>query len=283
MNLDDGQNSAYPGPAYLAIDVGGTKTLLTVFSAYGELLFKNKFPTEKKYEQFLKSLKPQLDQLKSQYRLVAACCALPGTIDRQNGLGEHFGNLPWENVPAKKDLSEMLNVPVFIENDANLAGISEAKLVEQQYKKVMYLTVSTGIKSGITVDGKLVPELADSEPGQMVLEHDGKLEKWERFASGKALVERFGKPAKDQDDPAVWAQFAPDVARGMDALMAIVQPDVIIIGGSVGNFLEKYIEPLTAELKKLQNDMVEIPPIIKAQRPEEAVVYGCFEFIKQNL
>jgi len=283
MNNESGQTPMLQIPAYLAIAVGGTKTLLAVFSEKGELIFSQKFPTEKNYEKFLKNLKAEIDKLAVNYRFIACCCALPGKIDRQLGLGEHFGNLPWQNVPAQKDLADILHMPVFIENDANLAGVSEAKLVNEAHKTVMYLTISTGIKSGITVDGILVPELADNEPGQMVLEHEGKLQKWEDFASGRALVSRFGKKASEQEDPAVWAAFAHDVALGIEALAAVVQPGIIIIGGSVGNYLEKFLQPLQAELKAMQNDMVEAPPITKAKRPEEAVIYGCYEFIRQKL
>jgi glucokinase len=133
------------------------------------------------------------------------------------------------------------------------------------------------------VEGKIDPELDDSEAGRMVLEHEGTLKKWEEFASGKALFERFGKKAEQLDNPFAWKAYAKDVARGLEALLAVLQPDAVVIGGSVGAHLEKFEEPLKRELMKNADKMVAIPPIIKAVKAEEAVVYGCYEYIKQKL
>jgi glucokinase len=114
------------------------------------------------------------------------------------------------------------------------------------------------------------------------MKHDGKLQKWEDFASGRALVQRYGKKAKDLNDASAWKQFAKDIALGLDELIAILQPQIILIGGSLGTYFYKYGNLLTTELKKYQNSMVSIPPIVQAKRPEEAVVYGCYDFIKQH-
>lgn len=268
---------------YLAIDVGATKTLLAVFSEDGKLIHEQKIPTNHKYGQFLAEVASviQNEHFKKQ-QISAACCAIPGRIDRDTGIGTSFGNLPWKNVPVRTDFEKILaGTAVFIENDAKLAGLYEA-LIHKKYKKVLYLTLSTGIGSSFIVDGKIDEAYADAEAGHMVLEHEGKLKTWEDFASGQALVERFGKKASELDNPFAWKAYAKDVARGLDALLAVLQPDAIIIGGSVGVHLEKFSTQLKGELKKYGNNMVPIPPIIKANKTEEAVIYGCYEYIKQN-
>lgn len=268
---------------YLAIDVGATKTLLAVFSQDGKLLYEKKLPTNHEYDQFKKDLGQHLspDELKTS-EISAVACAIPGKVDRRQGVGITFGNLPWQNVPVVADLEKILpGVPVFVENDANLAALYEAH-AHKKYKKVLYITLSTGIGSGLIVDGKIDPAYADSEDGHMVLEHEGKLTKWEDFASGHALVERFGQKAERLDNPFAWKAYAKDIARGLDVLLAVLQPDVVIIGGSVGAHLEKFLPQLEQELKKIVGNMVNLPPIIKASKPEEAVVYGCYKFIRQN-
>ncbi len=272
------------GAKYLCIDVGATKTLLAHFSKNGRVLNEYKFPTPKKYQDFLKDLESALQRPEfHEPQIAAACCAIPGRVDRQHGVGLRFGNLAWANVPILDDLAEILGkIPVFVENDAKLAGLYEA-LLYKEYKKVLYLTLSTGIGDGIIIDGKIDPDFADSEAGQMVLEHDGKLQKWEDFASGRAFKQKYEKKVADVDNPYIWKQYSKGLAVGIDSLAATIQPDLIIIGGGVGAHLEKFIEPLSAELKKFQNNMVQIPPIIKADKAEEAVIYGCYEFIKQNL
>ncbi|HET9850230.1 MAG TPA: ROK family protein [Candidatus Saccharimonadales bacterium] len=267
----------------LAIDIGGTKTLIAVFDGSGRKIAEYKFPTSKNYEQFTKELDAALSANFANYQIKAVCCAAPGELDRSRGIGVVFGNLPWKNVPLKQDLQKLFpGAAVFIENDAKLAGLSEAVLLQKKYKKVLYLTISTGIGDGIIIDDKIDPDFTDSEPGQMVLEYNGQLQKWEDFASGRALVKRYGKKASEIDDPVIWEAYAKGIARGLNELLAILQPDVVVIGGGVGTHFDKFSSYLLAELAKMENDMVKTPPIIKAQRPEEAVIYGCYELIRQT-
>jgi predicted NBD/HSP70 family sugar kinase len=267
---------------YLAIDVGGSKTLIAVFNAQGQIVEQFKFPTSKSYPEFLGQLADAITNKLTNQAFTACCCALPGELDRKDGVALRFGNLPWKNVPIKKDLEKIIGfLPIAIENDAKLAGLSEA-LNHKQYRKALYLTVSTGIGDGIIIDGKIDADFTDSEPGQMVLEYNGKLTKWEDLASGRALVAKYGKRASEISDPGIWKEFSRGLARGMIELIATLQPDVIIIGGGVGSHFDKFSTYLMAELAKLENEMVKSPPIIQATRPEEAVIYGCYEFIRQT-
>lgn len=268
---------------YLGIDVGGTKTLLAAFSAEGKILKEHKFPTPPKYQNFLSQLEAALVQF-SEYRISACCCALPAIIDRTKGVGVEFGRLEWHNTPIKKDLETLLpGVKIEVENDAKLAGLSEALLTRSEYKNVLYITIGTGIGDGIITNGKIDINFQDSEAGQMILEHEGKLMKWEDMASGKAIVTKYGKIAQDITDPAIWQQYVKCLAPGIDALVATLQPDVVIIGGGVGTHFDKFRVQLNEELKKYENKMVKMPPIIKAKRPEEAVIYGCYDYIKQGV
>jgi glucokinase len=268
---------------YLAIDVGATKTLLAVFSKDGKLLHKQKIATNHKYDQFLAdiSMALQAEEFKK-HQNTSLCCGIPGQVDYQHGIGITFGNLPWKKVPIRKDLEKITGLKTYVENDANLAGLFEAQS-HKKYRKVLFITLSTGIGSGFILNGKIDEAYADSEVGFMVMEHEGKLKVWEDIASGEALVERFGKKAVELENPFAWKLYARDVARGIDVLLAVLQPDIVIIGGSVGAHLEKFIAPLKKELAKFSNHMVSIPPIIKATKVEEAVIYGCYHYIKGKL
>lgn len=273
----------HSSPVYLAVDIGGSKTLAAVFSEDGKILHSSKIPTDKNYSKFLVSLEKLIPTLNPGYKLRAACCAVPGLLDRAAGVALNEGNLPWHNVPIREDVSKMLgDIPVLIENDAKLAGLSEA-LLHKEYRKVLYLTISTGIGDGIIIDGIIDADFLDSEAGQMVLEHEGKLQKWEDFASGRALHSRYGKKASEIDDPSIWQQYVKGLSQGIDTLVATLVPDVIIIGGGVGAHFDKFGSFLDQELRKYENHMVKMPPVIAAKRPEEAVIYGCYEYIRQNL
>lgn len=268
---------------YLGIDIGGTKTLLAVYTEAGELSQKLKFPTSKKYAAFLDDLMDALKQLGNP-QVRACCCALTAIIDRKKGIGITFGNLKWKNVAVKDDLKQLLGgIPVLIENDSKLAGLHEGILLQKRYKKILYLTLGTGIGSAVVTDGKLDEALLSSEAGHMVLNHNGKLEKWETFASGRAIVARYGKKAAEITDPAIWKTYAKDVAQGLDPLIAAVAPDAVVFGGGVGSHFDKFGHFLREELQKYKNNMVPIPPLLEAQKPEEAVIYGCYDYIKQNI
>lgn len=267
---------------YLGIDVGGTKTLLAVFSSQGKILEEYKFPTPKKYLDFLSELEKALQEFKD-HHFTTCCCAVPGKVDRKTGIGVVFGNLAWHNAPIKNDLAKLLDhAKVLLENDSNLAGLHEALIFHKKYKKVLYITIGTGIGDGIIMDGKIDPDFADSESGQMMLDYDGKLTRWEDIASGRALVERYGKTGNEIQDPKIWQQFAKDLSLGLVELIAALQPDVIIIGGGIGTHFNKYADFLKAELKRHETPMVPIPPVIQANKPQEAVIYGCYDYIIQH-
>jgi predicted NBD/HSP70 family sugar kinase len=268
---------------YLAVDIGGSKTLLAVFSEKGQKLAQQKIKTSHDYKKFLAEVKKQIEQVTRDYKITDCCCAVPGRLDRERGIAFDLGNLSWHNVAIKKDIAEMMEkVPVTIENDGNLAGLGEAKLLREKYKKVLYLTVSTGIGDALIIDGKIDAELVNGEAGKMILEHGGILEPWEDFASGRALKEKYGKLASEISDTAIWREFSRNLALGLNILLAIVQPEVVIVGGGVGAHFEKFGAKLEEELKKMHNKLVPIPPIVQAKRPEEAVIYGCYDFIKQQ-
>lgn len=268
---------------YLAIDIGGTKTLLAVFSEDGKIVDQKKVATNTSYDLFKDELKQILLDNFGSYEFSNCCVAVPGTIDFATGTALAFGNEPWRNVPIKADIQQLLtDVLVLIHNDAKLAALSETTLLQNKYKKVLYLTISTGIGGGVITNGTIDPDFENLEPGQMLIEYHDQIQPWEDFASGRALKTRYGKLASEIEDRATWQNYAKDLTAGFENLLATVRPDAVIIGGGVGAHFEKFKGFLEEELAQINNPLVPLPPLLKAQRPEEAVIYGCYEFIKQN-
>jgi glucokinase len=268
---------------YVAVDIGGTKTLVALFDAHGKQLRQLKFPTPKDYAEFLKDLGSTFKELKVEKPL-RAVVAVPGKVDRTKGIAIAFGNLEWENLHIQKDIKKLLHCPVRIENDANLAGLSEALLLKGKYKKVLYITVSTGIGGVLVVNGTMDPDTLDAEPGQMLLEHDGKLQRWEEFASGKAIVARFGRRASDIDvsEQAIWYAVSRNIAIGLIDLIAVYTPDAVVIGGGAGSNLHKFLDRLLEQLEIYENPLLSIPVIRQAANAEEAVIYGCYALAKDS-
>ncbi len=264
---------------YLTIDIGGTKTLLARMKKDGKIEESIKFPTPVLYKEFLKQLTENIEKITTG-KWEVVCVAAPGKIDHKTGIAVAFGNLTWKNVPIRDDVRSITRCHVLIENDAKLAALSEARLLETKYHKVTYLTVSTGIGGGTIINNVIDPNLEDAEVGHMLFEKDGVLVPWESFASGKAIVRRFGKLASEIDDPEVWKVISYDLAMGIIDVAANIQPDIIIIGGGVGSHFKKYGKFLNAELKKYESPMVPAPKVVAAKHPEEAVIYGCYELIK---
>jgi predicted NBD/HSP70 family sugar kinase len=264
---------------YLGIDIGGTKTLLASLTNDGVITERVRFETPKDYADFRKALEDNIVKL-STNNFLACGVGVPGMIDRKHGVGIAHGNLPWRNIPIEADVHKVAHCPVVVDNDANLAGLSEAMLVKHRYDRVLYVTISTGIGTGIIINQEIDPAFADSEGGNILLEHDDKLQRWEDFASGRAIVKRYGQKARDITSQTTWKHIAHDIAVGMIDLIAVVQPQVIIIGGSVGNYLERFEKPLEDYLKSYEMPVVPIPPVIKAQRPDDAVLYGCYDLAK---
>jgi predicted NBD/HSP70 family sugar kinase len=265
---------------YLGIDIGGTKTLAAVLDDTGVIQEKLKFPTNVDYDQFLIELATTIRGFSIQ-DFKACGLAMPVTVfDRKNGVGVNFGNLPWKNVSIHRDVEKIADCPVVIDNDAKLGGLSEALMLKDEFSKVMYVTVSTGIGLSFVEDGVIDENFGDGGGRSMLFEHKGKLTPWESFASGRAIVDRYGKMAMEITDEPTWSLIVRDLAPGILQLIAIMQPEVIVIGGSVGTYFERYGSLLIAELKKFELPLIKIPEIRGAQRPEEAVVYGCYDLAK---
>ncbi|HSX33871.1 MAG TPA: ROK family protein [Candidatus Saccharimonadales bacterium] len=266
---------------YLAIDIGGTKTLVASLTDAGVIEERHKFETPKDYANFKTVLADSVAHLSTK-SFVACGVGFPGKIDQTAGVGLETGNLPWHHVSIRDDVADTVHCPVVVNNDAKLGGLSEAMLLKTSFSRVLYVTISTGIGIGLITKQHIDEGLADAEGGQMPLEHKGKLEKWESFASGAAIVRRFGKQAHDINDEDTWRIIARDIAVGLVDLIAVIQPEVIVLGGSVGAYYDRFKAPLEAILQDYSTPLVPIPPIKKAERPEEAVIYGCYDLARET-
>lgn len=271
----------YTNGMYLAVDIGGTKTLLAVFDENGKIVAEDKFPTSKKYNDFLKILASRVAALTKEHRIRACCCAVPATeLERSQGVAMAYGNLDWTNTPIKRDLATMLpGVEVLVENDAKLAGFYEA-LILKEFKKVLYVTIGTGVGIALIINGVIDTEIGDPGGRGIIMDHGGKLVAWDDLSSGHALAAKYGLKASEINDPKIWHDYVKDLARGLDILIGIAAPDVIVIGGGVGAHYDKFGHFLQEELRKYESDKLPIPPIKKALKPEEAVIYGCYAYIR---
>ena len=280
--MDDRTSATRAGTCYtsymiVAVDTGGTKTLIASFGESGRVTQHSKFPTPPTTAEYVQVLSQELEKLFGNQTVDAIVVALPGII--KDGVAVWCNNLKWRNFDAATALKGVLDdAPVFIENDANLAGLAEARQLKEIPALALYVTISTGIGSGIITDGVIHHALRSSEIGRTLVEYDGQVREWETFASGKAITRIYGKYARDITSKRTWHEIADRISRGFLATIPVLQPDVIIIGGSIGTYFSHYRVDLRSLLKEHLPAHIPLPRIVQASHPEQAVIYGCYYY-----
>lgn len=133
--------------------------------------------------------------------------AVAGPLDSQKGIVFATPNLAnWENVPLRDILQEQYRVPIYLGNDANVAALGEQAFgAGRGCKNVIYLTISTGIGSGIILNGQLVEGFSGTagELGHMTINWQGEdcscgnIGCLESMASGTAIARRAREAIMD--------------------------------------------------------------------------------------
>ncbi len=263
----------------VTIDTGGTKTLVTSFGRDGKMGESIKFPTPGEPREYVKALKNVVRERYGDKKVDLIVVAFPSAI--VDGVAKWAPNVGkgWVNVPVYNLIKDILpGVPLLLENDVNLAGLGETRILKTIPTGATYLSVSTGIGAGIITNGHIDPGLRKSEAGHMRIEYDGRIQAWESFASGKAIVRVYKKYAREITSKRTWRQIADRISRGLLVYIPITQPDVIIFGGSVGTYYERYGDYLEEILRTNLPPHIPCPKLRQAKHPEEAVVYGCYYY-----
>lgn len=249
----------------------------------GKIKKSLRFPTPATTDDYVRILRETVETQFTSVKPKAVVVALPGIV--REGVAVWCNNLGWRNFDAERALAGLggKNVPIFIENDANLAGLGEAKHLSPIPRAVLYVTVSTGIGTGIITDGHIDPALRYSEGGRSLVEFGGEVREWESFASGRAIHEAYGRFAREISSKRTWNQIADRISRGFLATIPILQPDTIIIGGSIGTYFGRFAPELESILIEKLPPHIPCPEIRQAAHPEEAVLFGCFYYAKDCL
>lgn len=145
------------------VDIGGTNTVLGLVTRDGECIAEVTFPTQE-YAEFsdyiarlAKEIKKLLDQFKNEYALVGIGIGAPNGSYKTGEIID-AANLRWKgSLPINNELTNIFNLPVALSNDANAACMGEMLFgAAKGMKNFVYITLGTGLGSGIVVDGKLV-------------------------------------------------------------------------------------------------------------------------------
>lgn len=267
----------------VTVDTGGTKTLVASFNEDGILGEQIKFATPQDSTEYIKQLRTiVVDRYKDQ-TVEAIVVGSPGII-KDGIIIWGGGNLPWENFDITSELKGVLgNTPILIENDAKLAGLYEARILKPIPPQVLYVTISTGIGTGIITDGHINPALRNSEAGHAIIEFEGAPQEWEKFASGKAIYNTYGQYAHDITDQHIWDQIVYRISLGFLEIIPTLQPDTVVIGGSMGTYFDKFGPQLQNLLKDKLPPHIACPTFVPAKNSELAVIYGCYYYAIDNI
>ncbi len=184
------------------------------------------------------------------------------------------------NVQVKKTLEDLTKLPVHVGNDANCFTLAEARLGAGKGKSVVAgITFGTGVGGGIVLDGKVfegahgyAAEFGHMllQPGKPPYKTDDLRGEVEQFLSGTAMGKRCEAAQSPEDylDGAACSFMQPDIYREVAWLCAnllyMLDPDVIIFGGSAGHSLAKHVDAIEAELKKWLMPGTPLPTIVAA-------------------
>lgn len=212
----------------------------------------------------------------------------PGIANSSTGVIERANNLGFENTPMVKYISEAIDKPVFIENDANAAAYGEYVAgAAKGAKNAVCITLGTGVGGGIIVDGRIYAgsNFAGAEIGHTVIEVDGaqcscgRKGCFEAYSSATGLI-RMSKEAMAQFPESIMNKMAEEkgkvtartsfdamragdkaaknvvdkyikyLAAGITNTINIFQPDVLCIGGGVCNEGDPLLLPVKALVEK---------------------------------
>jgi fructokinase len=152
----------------------------------------------------------------------------------------------WANTDVGGEIGRRIGVPVAFDTDVNAAALGEHRWgAGRNLRTLWYVTVGSGIGGGAIVDGTLLHGLSHPEFGHLRVPHDRTEDPFdgvcpyhgdclEGLASGPALEARWGRPAHEIDDGRAWALEAQYLAFGFVAVISVLSPERIIVGGGVG-------------------------------------------------
>ena len=287
------------------IDLGPTRTRLSVADLRGEPLAHRIVPTPAGIgpEALLSRMAAAVRTLMREEaapsdKLLAVAVGVPGVVDYDRGVVTLAPNLSgWTNVAVRDILERILEAPVVVENDVNLAVLGEHwRGAARGHDTCVFLFVGTGIGAGILIDGELhrghhfmAGEIAVMCMGPQYLTVDfGSRGCLETLAGLQSLAARW--PQGGRGDPARWMADLFEAAQKGDrtAIQAVdetasligiavanagsvVDPSLIVLGGA----LFAQAEPLVHEVRKVVSRISRAPlEIVVSALGKEAPLWG---------
>jgi len=256
------------GQSIIGIDLGGTKMAAGRFDAKTfSVQDQKKIPTPRSsgFGEVLDTLIALIIELRTP-DTIALGVGVPGLVMHETGVLLRAPNIPGsENIPLRETLERETGLPVTIENDAQCFSYGEAILgAGKGHSVVIGITVGTGVGGGIVINGQLfrgahghAAEIGHMllRPGEPPFETKDKRGEVEQFISGSAMKLRCKEAKSPQDylEGEVCSFLRPEVFREVGwmcaSLTALIDPSIIIFGGSTGLAFGPHLAEIAKEWK----------------------------------
>lgn len=261
---------------FIGIDIGGTNLRAAILDNEYNLIDKFKVDNLVK-----KGAKHNIDNLINiiiekwnKYNFQAIGVACPGPLDIRNGIIINPPNLKgWEGFEIRKYFEEYFKQPTTINNDANVAGYCEAKIgVAANAESVYYITLSTGVGGGFIYKNDIVNGFNNiaGEVCNMIINEDeyrhaglnsGGLEGQcsgisisriasKRYGQELSTKDVFDKAKEGEENcEAILNEWTVNVSKAIANIISTVDPEVIVLGGSVILNNKDYLDKIINEVK----------------------------------
>lgn len=290
------------------IDLGGTKIEGVVLKSAEdpEVLIRQRIDTEadKGYEHTLSRIKLLVDQISDEIgeRPETFGMGTPGAIDPPTGLLKNSNSQAINKKPFKRDLEALMQMPITMANDANCFALAEARMgavpeADPDAQVVFGVIMGTGAGGGVVVNGQIIngKQGIGGEWGHNFLDESGgpcycgKSGCVEKVIAGPSLERYYAEIAGEQkrlkeiiplartgEDP--YAVKTLDrlihfFGLGLSVVINILDPDVIVLGGGIGNIDELYTRGVAEVEKHVFNPRLDTK-IIRPKLGDSAGVFG---------
>jgi glucokinase len=299
----------------IGVDLGGTKMLVGVVDSDRKISYEGREPSVGLTEdEVVEDLARELQEAKdARPGVVAAGLGIPATIDHDRGLAIHAVNLTITDVPIRDLMQERVALPVFVDNDANVAALAEHLYgAGRGAQNVVMLTLGTGIGGGLILGGEVYRGStgAGAELGHIVIVEDGLPCQGncpnhgcvETYASGTAIAREGTAAAEREPDSALAEALAAGPILGktvtelalagdplatevvahagrhlgvaLVSLANIFDPDVFVIGGGVSAVGDLLLDPAREELHSRALPPMNKTPVKLAELGGDAGMIG---------
>lgn len=275
------------------IELGGTKTVVAIGGDHGEIIEEHRFPTTTPDETLALAC-GWFGERGKPSRIGVAAFGPIGIVKSRGNYGSVLATPKpgWSGFSLLGAIARAFpDAELALDTDVNAAALAESRIgAAKGLEDVVYITIGTGIGGGILSGGRLVHGAVHPEFGHLKIprmagdDYAGNCpfhaDCLEGLASGPAIAARWGTPAHElpPEHPA-WETQAWYLAHGILALLAIVSPSRVIVGGGVSQ-----VEGLHA---KIQSRLREIaagyfPPadedgyVVPPALGQEAGIRGAF-------